>query len=113
MSSETIDLGDGHFLSWFSWAPDRDLNPQYDGIPNVEKYGALITHPPGPKANPAHWGGKICKGAIVFESETQRRIEPQKPAWKVDCWKPLTISPSVLCSCGDHGWIRNGKWVKA
>ena len=28
-------------------------------------------------------------------------------------WEPLTISPSVLCQCGDHGFIRNGKWVVA
>jgi hypothetical protein len=26
----------------------------------------------------------------------------------------LTLSPSLLCMrCGDHGFIRNGKWVKA
>lgn len=26
---------------------------------------------------------------------------------------PLTISPSLLCRCGDHGFIENGKWRKA
>lgn len=40
-----IDLGDGHLLKFFCWAPDRDLNPQYEGIADVEKFGALIKHP--------------------------------------------------------------------
>lgn len=26
---------------------------------------------------------------------------------------PLTLSPSVLCQCGAHGFIRDGKWVAA
>ena len=24
--------------------------------------------------------------------------------------EPLTLSPSVLCQCGAHGYIRNGQW---
>lgn len=28
--------------------------------------------------------------------------------------EPLTLSPSLLCkTCGDHGFIRGGKWVAA
>jgi hypothetical protein len=29
--------------------------------------------------------------------------------------EPLTIKPSVLCpiGCGDHGYIRDGRWVTA
>ena len=26
---------------------------------------------------------------------------------------PLTISPSLLCRCGDHGFIREGRWIPA
>ena len=27
---------------------------------------------------------------------------------------PLHVEPSILCAaCGDHGFIRDGKWVKA
>lgn len=33
--------------------------------------------------------------------------------WKMEQAYPLTISPSLLCSCGDHGFIRDGKWVPA
>lgn len=34
--------------------------------------------------------------------------------WTLVSWEPLTIAPSVLCvTCGDHGFIRDGKWVPA
>lgn len=26
---------------------------------------------------------------------------------------PLTISPSLLCSCGDHGFLKQGEWRPA
>ena len=28
-------------------------------------------------------------------------------------YDPLTVAPSLLCACGDHGFIRDGKWVPA
>lgn len=40
-------------------------------------------------------------------------MRPDRPLWQVQSWEPLTISPSVLCSCGDHGFIREGRWVPA
>ena len=34
--------------------------------------------------------------------------------WELVSIDPLHIEPSILChTCGDHGWIRNGQWVKA
>lgn len=33
--------------------------------------------------------------------------------WDVVQEEPLTLSPSLLCSCGHHGFIREGKWVTA
>ena len=33
--------------------------------------------------------------------------------WKLESADPVTVSPSLLCSCGDHGFIREGKWVPA
>lgn len=103
-----IDLGHQHFLQWVGWSPDRELNPQYDGIPDVEKYGAILYH--------FKQDGSECMGSIHFTGDVQRKIEPAHPSWTVDSWEPLTISPSVLCraeGCGDHGFIREGKWVPA
>lgn len=103
-----IDLGDDHYLRFCRWAPDRELNPQYDGIPDVEKYCAIIDH-----RKP---DGTQCSGTITFRGDVQQRIDPNHASWEVQNWEPLTISPSVLClaeGCGDHGFIRDGKWVRA
>lgn len=56
MSNDILDLGDDHFLTFTRWAPDRELNPQYDGMSDVEKYGAIIRH-----KKP---DGTDCAGAI-------------------------------------------------
>lgn len=101
-----IPLGHDHYIEYVGWAPDRKLNPQYAGMPDVARYGATVYHD-----NPA---GQPCAGFVTFASGTQRKIEPDRPnVWRVESWSPLTISPSVLCSCGDHGFIREGRWVPA
>lgn len=108
--TEQIDLGHDHTLRFVSWAPDRDLNPQYDGIPDVERYGAVISHP----APPGYRGaGDLCEGSIIFDGEVQRRLDPHRPRWTVESWQPLTLSPSLQCHCGDHGHVRGGVWVPA
>jgi len=30
---DTVDLGDDHVLTFHRWTPDRELNPQFDGVP--------------------------------------------------------------------------------
>lgn len=98
-----IDLGHGHILRWLAWRPDRELNPQYRDLPDVEHYGAIIAH--------VLPGGGQCEGVITFSSEVQQRIEPGRPVWNVTSWEPLTCHPSLLCHCGDHGFIQQGRWV--
>lgn len=35
-------------------------------------------------------------------------------SWKVVQQEPLTVTPSINCTeCGTHGFITEGKWVKA
>lgn len=106
MTGTTFDLGRGHRGEFLGWNPDRDLNPQYAGIPDVEKYAMTIYH--------HNTNGDECAGMVTFAGDVQRRIEPNRPnVWQVESWDPLTISPSVLCSCGDHGFIRQGRWLDA
>lgn len=101
-----IDLGDdNHYLQFTSWKPDRELNPQYAHLPDLDKAGALIYH--------RRIQGGDCCGAIMFDSEVARQIFGERSLWTVESWEPLTISPSIKCSCGDHGFITNNKWVKA
>lgn len=102
-SEKDIDLGHDHYMRFFAWAPDRDLNPQYDGIPDIPKCGATVTH----KAP----DGTACMSGIHFRSDAALKVFHEQTMWNVESWEPLTLSPSLLCTaCGDHGFIRNGKW---
>lgn len=105
--SDAISLGDGHVLRFFRWAPD-DLpeNRECYGfpLPVIEKAGATIKHPNSKTGEP-------CLGVIHFDIPSLP--VPIDHKWKVESWEPLTLLPSILCSCGDHGFIRNGKWEKA
>lgn len=88
-----LDLGNQHWLQW-----------QYkDG----QIVGALIEHPAG--GNDHQEKGSYCAGGVNFSKDWRG------PVWDVDgeLDEHLTISPSVLCSCGDHGFIKDGKWVPA
>lgn len=55
--------------------------------------------------------GKPCLGFVAFEGA---HFAGTRPTWKVEKANPLTLSPSILCrTCGNHGYIREGKWVSA
>ena len=89
-----------------SWSPDRALNPQYADIPDIPIIGYIINH-----KKP---DGSDCFGGVYLDLPGVSRIFPGRPLWHVESLDPLTISPSVRClTCGDHGFVRGGKWVPA
>lgn len=104
-----LDLGDGHWLEFVCWAQDRSIPSnaeRFAGVPDVEKFGASVPHL---KAD-----GSLCGGFVTFAGDVQQRVHPGAPKWTVESREPLTLSPSLLCrACGDHGFIRGGKWVRA
>ena len=97
-----IDIGLEHYIRYFSWAPHRDLNPQYADLPDLLHAGIIMRH--------VKVDGSDCEAALFFDNEVTQR---QWPRWSVEATEPLTLSPSVLCDCGDHGFIRSGRWVPA
>lgn len=105
-----LELGDDHWVRYVCWTPDRELNPQFEGLPDVEKYGAVVGH--------LTKDGEPHTGFVTFEGPTVLAIRERNggkgsPMWQVESWDLLTLSPSLLCSCGDHGFIQGGKWVRA
>lgn len=93
---DEIDLGDGHRIV-------------FSGYQGEKRVGANVVHPPVE--------GKCSgDGWIAFENTSWSRQFTTHPiaTWKVEQAEPFTISPSILCrACGDHGFIRDGKWVRA
>lgn len=101
-----IDLGDGHKLWFTAHKPNRELNPGYADIPDTDRWGAIVSH------------GE-CYSGITFRGEAQallaaRGVFSDHALWDVLSWQPLTLAPSLLCRlCGDHGFIRAGRWERA
>ena len=95
MSSTRFDLGDDHTLTF----------ADYEGQKHV---GATIEH--------KRPDGTPCAGWVAFAGRAwAAHFAPGSIAtWVVESDDPLTLSPSVLCrTCGDHGFVRAGRWVKA
>jgi hypothetical protein len=52
--------------------------------------------------------GSECAGSVTFDVPQARA---KGPRWTVHSLDPLHLEPSILCSCGHHGFIREGRWV--
>lgn len=94
---DELDLGDGHRIVFAMYGVDR-------------RVGGTVMHPPVEgKCNGQGW--------VAFADRAWAKNfagSPTFQAWTVESEEPLTLSPSIVCrACGDHGHIRDGKWVKA
>lgn len=91
-----LDLGDEHWAMFYTDEAHRDLEG------NAAHVGIIITH-----RCPQSESGWM-QGSAPFIGQVH---------WTVESWEPLTLSPSVYMpkpyGCGDHGFIRNGKWQRA
>jgi len=118
-STDEIDLGSNHWLRFTCWAPDRKLNPLAH-LPDNDHIGGIIRH--------IKSDGQECQGSIWFDCPQTREVFAGRPLWTVTglyerqegnsgkmvtCWDKLTCTPSFLCHCGDHGFVRQGRWVVA
>lgn len=96
MSVNELDLGDGHKIRF----------AEYKG----EIAGGNVLHPP--VEGKCSGDGWVAFAGRAWAKEFSNNKGFQ--AWKVESVEPLTLSPSILCrACGDHGFIRKGKWVRA
>jgi len=91
---DLVDLGDSHSIQL----------RRFPGSPQDGYIGGEVNHLT-PK-------GEQCQGWIPFDVPSNATLRPDRK-WQVISWEPLTLSPSLLCACGDHGFIREGKWVPA
>lgn len=96
MTDIVIDLGDNHTIEFTSYKDD-------------DRAGAIVTH-----LTPE---GKLCESYITMRGrawDAEFKNNPPIASWELVSDNPVTLSPSLACrACGDHGFIREGKWVKA
>lgn len=86
LGEDAVDLGSGH------WARFT--------VRGGARVGFFHVHP-------AAGGGRIpegepCAGSVTFAGPEAR--------WILHSLDPLHVEPSILCSCGRHGFVRGGKW---
>ncbi len=103
--SKRIELGMDHWMQWFV---------PFDG---PEEYiGVIVWHPAKPEdtrciENHDGW----CGGAIHFNVPQNANIlkadGTPRPKWNVESLDPLSLNPSLGCHCGDHGFIKQGRWA--
>ncbi len=60
-----------------------------------------------------HWHenpqGNLCGGWVPFNVQS-KYTTPNSAKWEVRSLDPLHLEPSLLCNCGNHGFIRAGRW---
>lgn len=88
---EIPDLGHGVEMVW----------KVDDGV----RYGLQYIHP-------ANTPTGRCESGILFDVPLNDFM-PRDKVWRVESLDPLTVSPSLLCTAGHHGFIREGRWVPA
>jgi len=88
-----VDLGDGHTLTW----------TYIDGV----HVGGIIRHN-------ADTPTGYCESHFWFRG-VEMAVREKRSQWDMTgTFECPTLSPSFLCHCQkDHGWIREGKWVRA
>lgn len=114
LADREIDLGSDHWIRFTTWSPDIAINPHYAHLSLLIRenpiVGAIVRHKckteSGEHEGFIHFHTPLTDTAPSFKKD---------PKWVVQSWDPLTLSPSLRCSCpcADHGFIREGKWVRA
>ena len=92
-----VDLGHGVQIEFFVYHNDTDVYP----VGLVERHSRADN-------------GKPCSGTIRFDTpEAHAAYSTPGAFWQVVSWEPLHVEPSLLCTCGNHGFIRGGRWIPA
>jgi hypothetical protein len=68
----------------------------------------------GAQAGLSYWHPNLKNPDEICEDWVNFNMFGWTDGWDVEQEEPLTISPSLLCHvCGNHGFIREGRWIPA
>lgn len=99
------DLGGGVSAEWWTFVNDADVYG-----PGI--VGGIVEHHQCKTADGEPYDGM---GSVPIDP----RVLIGSPHWTIEAgevgsFEGLTLTPSILCrNCGNHGWIRDGRWVPA
>lgn len=94
LHDNSLDLGDNHRMVFVDYKGEK-------------RVGGHVHH--------KRPDGSECTGFIPFAGRAwANNFSELILTWEMVTDEPVTLSPSILCRvCGDHGFVREGKWVKA
>lgn len=104
--------------------PPTDIGkePPPDAVSTGDGFAMTFTTYEGEHAGIVEWhrkaNGEWCRGWVPFRGSKWSLLfegrASEYQCWDVSQKDPLTLSPSIMCrACGNHGFIRNGRWEKA
>lgn len=105
---DAIDLGNGHWARLFIEGDNPDSRT-YVSPADAPAAGFFHVHPSKGQADIPE--GEPCAGTVTFGDPG--RDSKGRAHWQLHSLDPLHVEPSILCSCGRHGYVRDGKWVEA
>lgn len=99
-----MDIGSGRTLEYFSFKPSsvtRQLDPKLDDVPDIERYGAFLTHELD--------NGEVCRTSIFFE-EGRKVPSASFRQFVVTASEDPLSTGLISCRCGAEGCITENKW---
>jgi hypothetical protein len=105
LGPEAVDLGGGHFARFFV-EEVGDTRLAGDERPPA---GFFHVHPSKGQADIPE--GEPCAGTVSFGDPGHD--SKGRAHWSLVSLDPLHVEPSILCSCGRHGFVRAGRWEEA
>lgn len=103
-----LDLGDGHWLYWTEFSGER-----CGGIISHLKSEKLLEKQRS-RAYAPDTVNRFCEGSFTIRGSKWNLEHPEQASWEITgTLDSPTLAPSFLCHCGDHGFVQNGKWVRA
>ena len=90
---EIVWLDDDHAVTWSEWPGEE------------APHGGIFWH--------RKESGEWCCGSWYLRQPMHngKTFKVEVPIWTIEAKEPLTLSPSFLCHCGYHGFVKSGKWV--
>lgn len=121
---DECDPGEGHSFSWlYARGGDDPIGPVGEGPidatdppPDPGRLIGLIEHHPDLLIPEAERGDSYCGGYVAWINDPHSGTvaKHQLVEGGPDAETGLTIHPSLLCRrCGNHGWIKAGRWESA
>lgn len=96
---DEFDLGNGYSFAWMTNGADQVI-------------GLIETHPRRGQIEPPH--GETCGGYVAWIADEHSHVTADHHLARGGPGEEdhLTVTPSLLCpTCGNHGFITDGKWV--